>query len=247
MKKLTKEDFIKKSNLIHKSKYDYSLVDYINERIKVVIICNLHGIFSQNPYMHSHGQGCSKCAIERRIKLQTMTTSAFIKKAKSIHGEKYDYSNVNYIDGRDKVKIICKTHGEFLQKPTTHLNGKGCGSGCPKCLGIISKCEIEFLNYFNIPNTEEHRQICLLRKRVDGLKNNTIYEFLGDYWHGNPVRHNPTEINKRCHKTFGELYENTFNKFKQFKELGYNINYIWETDWKLWKKDKSKPIPIKSF
>ena len=55
-----------------------------------------------------------------------MTTEEFIKKAKHAHGDKYDYSKVNYIDCKTKVCIICPIHGEFWQTPQYHLNGCGC-------------------------------------------------------------------------------------------------------------------------
>ena len=61
-----------------------------------------------------------------------MKTKNFIEKAKEIHGDKYDYSKVNYINSQTKVCIICPKHGEFWQRPNNHLNGWGC-----------SKCSIE--------------------------------------------------------------------------------------------------------
>lgn len=55
-----------------------------------------------------------------------LTTEEFIKKAVEIHGDKYDYSNVHYVNAKTKVKIICTIHGEFLQEPSNHLQGQGC-------------------------------------------------------------------------------------------------------------------------
>jgi hypothetical protein len=86
--------------------------------------------------------------------MKKLTKEDFIKKSDLIHKSEYYYSLVDYVNARTKVTIICKIRGEFLQKLTTHLNGKGCGSGCPKCLGIISKCETEFLNHFNLTGQE---------------------------------------------------------------------------------------------
>ncbi len=62
---------------------------------------------------------------------KTLTTEEFIKKAKEIHGDKYDYSKVEYTSTNDKVCIICPEHGEFWQRPHNHLKGQG----CPKCSG----------------------------------------------------------------------------------------------------------------
>ena len=58
-----------------------------------------------------------------------MTTEEFIQKAKAVHGDKYDYSKVEYVNSKTKVCIICPEHGEFLQTPEKHLIGRG----CPAC------------------------------------------------------------------------------------------------------------------
>jgi hypothetical protein len=60
---------------------------------------------------------------------KSLTTEEFINAAKKIHGDKYDYSHVSYINSSTKVCIICPKHGEFWQNPYHHLNGEG----CPKC------------------------------------------------------------------------------------------------------------------
>ena len=129
MEKLTKEKFIEKAKEVHGNKYDYSKVEYINSQTKVCIICKKHGEFWQKPNSHLLGCGCNKCAIEKKSKLATKTTDSFIERAKKLHGDKYDYSKVEY-KGKDiKVCIICPKHGEFWQMPHNHLNG----AGCPKC------------------------------------------------------------------------------------------------------------------
>ena len=58
-----------------------------------------------------------------------LTTEEFIAKAKAVHGDRYDYSKVKYVNNQTKICIVCKEHGEFWQVPYTHLNGHG----CPKC------------------------------------------------------------------------------------------------------------------
>lgn len=124
MKKLTTEEFIEKSKAIHDNKYDYSLVDYINSRTKIKIICPKHGEFEQKSNNHLNGGGCQKCYYESKVS----DTTAFVNKAKQIHGDKYDYSITEYIESKGKVKIICPKHGEFEQKASGHLSGKGCFS-----------------------------------------------------------------------------------------------------------------------
>ena len=124
-KKTTKE-FIQDAIKVHGDKYDYSKVEYINSKTKVIIICKEHGEFEQISGIHLRKRGCSKCSGKN-----SPTTEEWIEKAKEVHGYKYDYSKVIYKNSRDKVIIICKKHGEFEQIPTDHL----CKKGCSKCSG----------------------------------------------------------------------------------------------------------------
>ncbi len=112
---------------IHGSKYDYSEVKYEHSGTKVTIICKTHGIFLQKPSSHIFQKsGCPKCSA-----MYSPTTEEWIKKAIEIHGVVYDYSAVKYKNTNKKITIICKTHGEFQQKPNSHVSDK---SGCSKCV-----------------------------------------------------------------------------------------------------------------
>lgn len=142
MKKLTTEEFIKRAREVHGNKYDYSKVEYVNAHTKVCIICSKHGEFYQKPNNHLNGQGCSKCFYPN-IKL---TTENFIQKAREIHGDKYDYSRVEYKDTKTKVCIICNKHGEFQQNFEKHIVRK---CGCPKCAGKGKTVE-EFVETANL-------------------------------------------------------------------------------------------------
>ena len=117
--------FVEKSIKLHGNKYDYSLVNYINNKIKVKIICPTHGEFEQRPNDHLNGNGCQLCSGKSKL-----NNLSFINNAKIIHGDKYDYSLVNYINNKTKVTIICSIHGEFEQRPNNHINLK---QGCTKC------------------------------------------------------------------------------------------------------------------
>ena len=122
---MTKEEFIEKATKIHGDKYDYSKVEYVNNHTKVCIICSEHGEFWQTPHSHLCGKRCPKCT-----KNYKYTTKEFIEKAIKIHGDKYDYSKVEYVNAQTKICIICPEHGEFWQTPHSHLEGKG----CKKCI-----------------------------------------------------------------------------------------------------------------
>lgn len=118
-----KEIFIEKAKSIHGDKYDYSNVEYKNNRTKVRIICPEHGEFLQAPDKHLQGEGCPKCCKKNR----KYTTEEFIIKAKEKHGNKYDYTKTQYGNTKkDKVIITCPIHGDFLIQPDAHLNGSGC-------------------------------------------------------------------------------------------------------------------------
>ena len=123
------ENFILKANAKHNNKYDYSKVNYINSKTKICIICPEHGEFLQTPASHINGRGCPLCAnIQKKVKKLSNTTN-FIKKARQIHGDKYDYSKTEYMNIDTKVCIICPKHGEFWQRPYSHLSNEG----CPHC------------------------------------------------------------------------------------------------------------------
>lgn len=232
-KRVSFNDFLQCSKKKHGDKYDYSLVNCDGCFNKIKIICPIHGIFLQTLRNHMSGHGCTKCVIEKRIKRITLTIDEFISRSKKIHGDKYDYSKVDYRNSQTNVKIICSNHGPFLQTPSTHIRGYG----CQKCTHRISKPEIEFLDFIKCPLRSyifpEWKQ-----KSVDGYEpnTNTVYEFLGDYYHGNPEKYDSEKYNQICHKTFGELYNRTINNLSKLKSLGYNVKYIWEKDWNEFKK-----------
>ncbi|MBR6517568.1 MAG: DUF723 domain-containing protein [Bacilli bacterium] len=123
-------EFINKAKLIHGEKYDYSKVEYNHSQEKVTIICPIHGEFNITPNAHLNGQGCRLCGIDKRSRSQSIKTEEFIKKAIEKHGDKYDYSLVDYINNKTNVIVICPIHGEFLVNPYKHINR---GDGCPKC------------------------------------------------------------------------------------------------------------------
>lgn len=162
---LTQEEFIENAKKVHGDKYDYSLVKYTRAFNKVKIICPEHGIFLQRPAHHMFGQGCPECGKFKNRVTRKYNTEDFINKAKNIHGDTYDYSLVNYVDNTTRVTIICKTHGEFLQRPCSHLSG----SGCQKCiLKYQTKLFNKLIGVF--PKEEfiwEYRSEWLGKQRID--------------------------------------------------------------------------------
>lgn len=149
--KSSEQEFIEKAKSVHGDKYDYSEVKYVNSHVPVTIICPEHGKFEQAPYSHLNGRGCYKCGRiksgEKAAARNVLQTSEFIEKAKEVHGDRYDYTKVNYVNNQEKVCIICPEHGEFMQAPQVHLRG----SGCPSCKESSLEREIyDFLKGKNV-------------------------------------------------------------------------------------------------
>lgn len=243
-KSLKIDDFIIRANDIHNNKYDYSKSIYINIKSKIKIICPDHGIFEQVPYNHLRGKGCPICANNIKSNI-----SDFILKANLIYDNKYNYSESEYVNARTKISIICPIHGKYMQRPNDHLNGHGCKQCAYENIlkNTSSILETEFLNHLNIDI--KHRQISINGYIVDGInkKDKIIYEFLGDYWHGNPNRYKLTDFNKSTNKTFETLYNDTFNRFNILKKYGYTIRYIWESDWNDYKNDTTENLKLMEY
>ena len=125
----TTENFIAKAKEIHGDKYDYSKAVYVNNTTPITIICPIHGEFKQTPKGHLRGYGCKKCGLMNRVNPLKKDTKQFIKEAKSLYGDKYVYSKVNYVNALEKVCIICPEHGEFMATPHDFLRGHS----CPEC------------------------------------------------------------------------------------------------------------------
>ena len=142
MKALSTKEFIKKSVIIHGDEYDYSKTIYKNAKTKVTIICKKHGEFNILPFNHLKGQGCPICRYIKSANSNKIGLKKFIELAKEVHGNKYDYSKVKYVNNCTKVCIICPEHGEFWQTPTKHINR---GQGCPHCSGNARKTTEEFI------------------------------------------------------------------------------------------------------
>jgi hypothetical protein len=222
------EDVILKFKEVHGDKYDYSMINYMGYHSKITIICKKHGPFEKTPANHiGSSQGCSKCSREQLSNSFKIPISEWIKRFNEVHGKKYDYS---LLDTKDKkIKIICPIHGIFFQAAKSHWRGHGCAKCSEKS---VSKIGSSWLDSLNVPIREfkisTERQFL-----VDGFnpETNTVYEFYGDYWHGNPLIYDPTEINKTKNMTFGDCYKHTLEREKFIINLGYNLIVMWETDW----------------
>lgn len=159
------EKFIEKAIKIHGDKYDYSKVNYVNSLTKVIIICKKHGEFLTTPNSHiGHKSNCKICSTETTGEKLSFTKEQFIENAMSVHGNKYDYSKVNYKNMVKEITVICNTHGKFQIIPHLHISSSGC-----------QKCSFEKMKKINTISTEEFIERA---EKVHGKKynyENTIY------------------------------------------------------------------------
>lgn len=185
----TKDQWVVQAKNKHGDLYDYTLVEYVDHKTPVMILCKQHGEFLQKPYVHTlNGSGCSKCYRERMYGRYNLSTETFINKARNKHGDLYDYSEVDYINNKTKVTILCPSHGKFAQSPASHLRG----TRCPLCAKKQSKGEQKigkFLIDHHIPFIKEYKfPDCINPETLRALPYdfflpnlNTLIEFDGEH------------------------------------------------------------------
>lgn len=155
----TTKEFIQEAIKIYKDRFLYDKTKYINSNEKVIITCKKHGDFLSRPSDFLRGHSCPKCKGEsqklRNKQLFGFNTEEFINRAKLIHGDKYDYSEVDYINDDIKIAIICPKHGIFYQTPQLHLRGQGCPI-CKSSKGenlvsrILDKLKFQYITQYKI-------------------------------------------------------------------------------------------------
>jgi len=235
-------EFIEKANIVHNNRYQYDNTQEYDGKTKLKITCKIHGEFYQHPSRHISGRGCRKCGYIKLADLFRSNIDEFIEKANIVHDNRYQYDNTQeYVGSYTPVKFICNEHGEFTIMPAHHLSGKGCHI----CFHRTSKISNEWLASIetqlgrplqtnNSPEGEFRIQQpdTIYYYYADGYDaiTNTIYEFHGDFWHGNPKIYPPEFTSKNHKKTMGERYADTIRKKETCLNLGYNYVEMWESD-----------------
>lgn len=199
-----------------------------------VFICQNHGKYLATPQSNN----CPKCVPSK----QDILRADFILKANKIHKNKYNYSEFIFIDDMTAGIIKCRKHGAFEISPIVHILHK---FKCPKCSGLISVGETEWLDYLGV---KERNGILFIGKksvRPDGIdrEKKIVYEYLGSYWHGNLNKYNADDINYKAKKTFGQLFKNTMKREELIKKAGYKLITIWDDEW----EEIKKKLKIKSL
>ena len=234
-KNVTIEELVKKLKIKNKI---LTLVDgqqYINNRTKMKFVCSNGHVTMKEVSSALMGQGCAICSKKKKN-----TTHNFRKQLNSLSPPIYLVPNEKYINNYTKMRVFCEHGHEWQAMPKELLNSH---TGCPKCskrnysqLAINWIKDIELTENiiiqhalnggeYNIPKTKYF---------VDGYcaPTNTVYEFHGDVFHGNPKRFSS---NKKCHPydqniTAGELYGRTIKRINHIKSLGYNVIEMWENN-----------------
>lgn len=190
----TNRQFIDDVQKIHRDEngvplYDYSKTEYIGSKFPVKVICKRCGSeFIVRASHHKYGVGCKKCSDKRLAELRRSNTNEFIEKSKLIHKDKYDYSEVNYVDNITPVKLHCNIcNFNFPQIPQYHLNG----NGCPKCARKLHSSRM-------ISNKDEFiKKSKLIHKNDKGLP---LYDYSKVEYKGYKIP--VTIICKKCGKNF---------------------------------------------
>ncbi len=228
-----KEEFIQKAILIHGDLYDYSETVYKGTKQLVKIICKIHGDFHVLPYNHLKGNTCKECSLESR----KFTTEEFILRSQEIHGNRYDYSQFQYMGYHRRSTIICNEHGVFLQSPEVHYRG----SGCSACRNSMSKGEEFILLWLNSKSIAYERE-----KSFDNLsfkkklqfdfylpEYNVIIEFDGEH-HYLPILYNDTLAEAIERFELVKIRDNIKNKYCKENCISlFRISYFEDIEQKL--------------
>lgn len=229
--KYTLNEIIVKFTNRHGTRYSYEKFQYVDFSIKSTIRCNnCSGEFTQTAHAHlsprenNHGGCPNECYSNKRV-----TQEEFVQRSIDSHGNgKYSYHETVYTHSLEPVKIWCNTCNMFFeQQAYAHMTG----SNCRRCIiaNTKSNSELAWLDGLGISNRQVH--IPGTKFHADGLEDNTIYEFYGDYWHGNPRIYSFDYYNHRSKDTMGNLYTRTVSRHNKLLSLGYTIKFVWESDY----------------
>jgi hypothetical protein len=201
------DDFINANN----DKYDYSLVNYIDNKTKISVICKEHGTFEITPFNHKNGIGCKKCGIIARTEKRRKNN--WLPDIVKLHGDKYDYSKSKYINSKTKIEIICRNHGSFFMKPGNHLRGQI----CYKCAfdvydttTFIDKSNIIFNSLYDYTNVKYINN----KKKVEIICKNHDSFFIS------PTNHLQGQGCPKCNLSKGEL---KVSKYLESNLIKYEI------------------------
>lgn len=208
--RMTDQEFRQKAAAVHGQTYDYGI--YQSMRTKMEIRCARHGVFQQLPSAHLSGRGCPTCFNEN----SRDTQDEFITKARLVHGQRYSYESVRYVNSVIPVAITCQTHGDFLQQPNGHLQGRGCA----RCASHISRAEIELFEFVKsiAPQSYQSDRKLIGPYELDIVipEHKLAIEYCGLFFHSSAMK-----IDRNYHLRKHELCE----------QIGFRLITIFEDEW----------------
>lgn len=210
--------FISEANEIHNCKYSYNKVEYINCKTKIVIECPIHGDFKQTPYHHLLGKGCQVCGrakIIYKYSKKSNLSDKFIEKARLKHGDKYDYSEIKYINSKSKIIIKCRVHGDFNQRPSDHIRSV---TGCKKCSHELLAIK---RNGKNNPVWNSDREYVNLRKNISVRCKNLLRRCLKTLG---------MKKSDRTHDILGYTRMDLYNHFVNYPGFDLIRDFDWHID-----------------
>ena len=224
--RLDKEEILKRFKDTHGDKYDYSRVKCESSLTPVEIICPDHGSFWQSPSVHISGHGCPVCGYESAGEKRRKTTNDVIEQFRTVHGDTYDYNNVDYVGNITDVIVTCPVHGDFFQTPSNHIAGKG----CRKCTQRVSRAEKELVEYIesvvSTISVSDRTKIPPYELDIYAPEHKLAIEYNGLYWHSTACK-----ANKNYH----------LDKTLACEKQGIRLIHIYEDEW------QQKPKRVKSM
>jgi hypothetical protein len=207
----TLESYVTTARKVHKDKFIYTALEYINNSAYLHIICPVHGEFTQLAQDHLNGVGCAKCS------KPVFDRDSFVNESLIVHGDKYNYDQVVYTSALNKVEIICPTHGTFTQAPAYHVN---MANGCPRCAGTgSSKGQIEILDFIS-GHVEAVSEFPLngSKRRLDIFipSQSLAIEYHGLIWHSSAFSSDPLK---------------DYKKHVAAKAQGIRVMHIYQDEW----------------
>lgn len=220
-KKKDFETFKEEAFKVHGDKFEFDGREFVNMSTPITFKCKVCGyVFKRKPSAHLTSQ-CKICSTKEEAIKRTKSCDEFIKQAKEIHGDDYDYTNTTYDKSNKKVLIKCNKCGRnFEIEANSHLSGHG----CPFHFNNVSKMECELFDFVKsiCPDAEQSTKNVIDKFELDIYipSKKVAFEFDGLYWHN--------ELNKTS------SYH--LDKTVECEKIGIRLFHVFEDEW-IYKKD----------
>lgn len=193
-KKLTWDNIVKRASMKHNNEYLYEYQEYSNGKMKINILCKLHGVFKQSVESHLRGYGCPHCA--NNVKY---TKESILEKLNYKYNNEYEYDLSNFKNNESIISVKCKLHGWFSMKCSNHLFWQK----CKKCsqtvytnehfINLCSKIHNNYYDYKHVKYENYKSRIEIICPKHGSFFQNARTHFRG---HGCPS----------CNLSKGEIY-----------------------------------------